>query len=1023
MNIFKTALRSLRYYWKSSLAVSAGFAVAIAALTGSLLVGNSVKRNLQELALGRLANVAAVVRTHSFFTENFTTAIRKNPGDEAFSQPALVLSAAVTAPDNGLIIPEVNILGVTGSVLKYALGAKVQAPEGREVYLSENLIRDLRVKPGDFLVIKINKSGAAPVETLFGQKELSENLSSFSVKVKGVILPEKAGNFNLKNENVKPLNIYISLAALQKELKKEQKINTVFISKPEYDVDLIKDSLTLQDLGLTLKMEERTAYLENNELVFTRSVLEAAKKSADTAGLTYEAASVYILNSINGRAPYSVIGGVKELLKDEIILSNWAAEDTGAKAGDKVFTEYLELTYGGEYIKKTKEFTVKGVLATEVMLKLVKPPSFEGITDARSISGWKTPFPVDMRKIRSKDELYWEKYKTAPKALISLEDAKSFWPKQYTGVTSVKINLSADKDINSFTKYFLRNFKFSDTGIRVVSLREEALKSAQGSTDYSMLFISLSFILVLSALWLTAFLFRLLLEARSSQAGIFLTVGFSIRKVFFVYLIEGGLIIVIGCLISMPISIYYAEFILNFLKPLLGKSTEFKLYIEAKEILTGLLSGILLSFASILFGVLMFKKISVRSLLGKQFLAPAKTGSKPRVKGFFSLALRSLQYSGKRSYLTLGLFAAAAFIIIMTAVNRPESFRFNTLDKNSGSGGYNLIAKSALPLFGDLNTPAGRKNNGITSFDTSVWNDVKFAGCRLSGEGEDISCLNINQPSLPKVLGLPDEVMNEKGFIFSKYKEFGGGKTPWFGLNVKEENGVFPAYADANSLVWILHKKIGDEILLSGEKKLAVKGTLSQSIFAETLLVSEENFVKLYGSKGGHNYFLIRTKEGKEEEVAAELRKELGSAGYTVTKTSELLAAFAGVQNTYLFTFQILGGIGFLLGTFGIIAVLLQNVYERRQQFALKSALGFSRGFLIRLIIFENSLLLVVGLILGTLLAVAVSLPYKISMHNPVNLTLPILTLLGMLVLGLLSCSITAYYSIRGNLVSALRFE
>jgi ABC-type antimicrobial peptide transport system permease subunit len=281
----------------------------------------------------------------------------------------------------------------------------------------------------------------------------------------------------------------------------------------------------------------------------------------------------------------------------------------------------------------------------------------------------------------------------------------------------------------------------------------------------------------------------------------------------------------------------------------------------------------------------------------------------------------------------------------------------------------------------------------------------------------------MNQPGQPRVLGLPDELINEQGFIFSSYEKLHPGETPWAGLKAQYKDGALPVYADANSLEWIMHKKVGDEILLNGKDKVRVNGALSGGIFAEVLLISEENFIKLYGSNGGYNYFLIRTTEGQEEKVAAELRKELGGADYTVTKTSELLSSFAKVENTYLFTFQILGGIGFLLGTFGIIAVLLQNVYERRQEFALQIALGFKKSLLVRQVILENGLLLAIGLLAGSLLSFAVSLPYIFKMHSRLNLAIPVITLLGMFFLGLISCFIAAYYSLRGSLLEGLKAE
>ncbi len=66
--------------------------------------------------------------------------------------------------------------------------------------------------------------------------------------------------------------------------------------------------------------------------------------------------------------------------------------------------------------------------------------------------------------------------------------------------------------------------------------------------------------------------------------------------------------------------------------------------------------------------------------------------------------------------------------------------------------------------------------------------------------------------------------------------------------------------------------------------------------------------------------------------------------------------------NTYLATFQTLGGLGLLLGTVGLAAILLRNVLERRGELATLRALGFQRASLAWLVLAENTLLLLVGL-------------------------------------------------------------
>ena len=77
------------------------------------------------------------------------------------------------------------------------------------------------------------------------------------------------------------------------------------------------------------------------------------------------------------------------------------------------------------------------------------------------------------------------------------------------------------------------------------------------------------------------------------------------------------------------------------------------------------------------------------------------------------------------------------------------------------------------------------------------------------------------------------------------------------------------------------------------------------------------------------------------------------------------------MENTYLSTFQALGGLGLILGSLGLAVVLLRSVWERRGELALLRALGFRRATLVWLVLAENGFLLLLGLAAGTVSALA----------------------------------------------------
>ena len=127
--------------------------------------------------------------------------------------------------------------------------------------------------------------------------------------------------------------------------------------------------------------------------------------------------------------------------------------------------------------------------------------------------------------------------------------------------------------------------------------------------------------------------------------------------------------------------------------------------------------------------------------------------------------------------------------------------------------------------------------------------------------------------------------------------------------------------------------------------------------------------------------------------------------------------------NTYLATFQALGGLGLLLGAAGLAVVLLRSVWERRGELALLRALGFRKGALAWLVLAENLFLLVAGLGVGTLAALAAVAPH-LTDSGAGMLWLRLVLLLGLVVgVGLVAGLAAAWGSLRTPVLTALRRE
>ncbi|MEM8963552.1 MAG: FtsX-like permease family protein, partial [Acidobacteriota bacterium] len=170
-------------------------------------------------------------------------------------------------------------------------------------------------------------------------------------------------------------------------------------------------------------------------------------------------------------------------------------------------------------------------------------------------------------------------------------------------------------------------------------------------------------------------------------------------------------------------------------------------------------------------------------------------------------------------------------------------------------------------------------------------------------------------------------------------------------------------------------------------------------------------------------YFLIDAPPANLADTSQTLEGALAPYGFDAVPTGEKIASFLAVQNTYLSTFQTLGGLGLLLGTIGLGVILIRNVLERRKELAAMRAFGFERSTLTRMVVLENALLLIAGLGIGSVAALLAVSGHLITDGATVP-WVSLLTTLGIiLAVGLLATTIAASGALRTQLLPALKAE
>jgi len=406
------------------------------------------------------------------------------------------------------------------------------------------------------------------------------------------------------------------------------------------------------------------------------------------------------------------------------------------------------------------------------------------------------------------------------------------------------------------------------------------------------------------------------------------------------------------------------------------------------------------------------------------------------------LAIRNLSRNRTRTELTTLLMAAAVFIIVAISAFYIDPDQL-TPNRDSGNGGFAVIGETDLPVFDDFNDPLIQERLGFAPQERQVLKDARVFAFRVKS-GQDASCLNLYRPHDPVVLGASKEFLERGGFAFTDHQQKAGLSNPWLLLeepakNLDDGRILVRAILDDATAKYSLHlwAGVGERFQITRDDGrivvFEIVGLLQNSIFQGKLVISEDAFLQIFPDAAGYRLFLIEVP-AEPRAPLQDVRKKwllIGSAfervlveqGGTFSSTQDRLAALLAVQNTYLSTFQTLGGFGLLLGTVGLGAVLFRGLWERRREISLLRAVGFRPRRVQYLIILENVALLVIGLVFGISAAFVAILPQLLSARATIPWLPLIQLLIAMLIIGLLTASVATWWILRQNLMEGLRRE
>jgi len=1071
MNPWNVAWRGLIYHRAPHLAFAACVALCAALITGTLLVGDSVRGSLRERVEARLGGIAAVLMTEQSTFRDQLPAAMKAEGLPGIASAVLAVRGSATDPSTRATVPGLLVLGVDDAFWDLSPGRRPPAgwdaatgfvnPAARGLFAGGVLPKELVLRterPGD-----ISRDMAAAQRAGFQ--------ASGRVSLGGVLDIATFAHFGLHTDPLTQPLLIVPRALLQTLAELEGRANMLLCDATAAGnaAEVLQRAWSIEDAGLYWQGDE----VRSRAVFLPEPVTERIAALPDSRKVFG-----YFVNAITGpadTAPYCVVAGIDgeeeiplpaEITPGTVWINTWLAERIGASPGDKITMRYFVIGERRQLEERESALKVAGVLpmlggtADRTFM-----PDFPGLAETESCYDWDPGLPVNLDAITPADEAYWKEWQGTPKAFLAFSDAQRLFANPFGNSTAVRFPTDM---MNALKIRATMNPELA--GLRVLNVRDRAGKAAGEGLDFGSLFASMAMFLIVSALCLAGLVVSLALESRVKEFGMLRAMGFTPgqSKAWWWreqmpaimggallggplgYLVQtallfglnrvwlgatGGIAIAAGwswtSLLAGPIAAMFIACLVIFLRlrgfmnrpvlGMLGGETE-EPAIPAKRMRQfrwywlPMLGGIVLLAigrslppSSQAVGFFMAGALFLTSwLLWVRTLKIKSQRKTATALGLWDIAMRNAIRSRGRSLVTITLLALATFLVVSVGVNR-KAPPGDWRERASGTGGFAWMTTLSQPL-------APVKDWTELGFTGEEAVAMAPVGIRMRA-GDDASCLNLARAQEPRVLGVPSNAMKGR---FSVESAAG-----WDVLITADPDGTIPCVVDASTLQWGLALKVGDIITIqdpkTGRVRLRIAAVLEDSIFQGALIMDETHFARVFPESAG--WVVVLGSEMKEGQEATEgaVFQVLRDYGPRYESTRARLAAFLEVQNTYLAIFEALGGLGLLLGTAGVGLIAARNTLERRGELAATAAIGFSERRIRRLMILEHGVLVLFGIGGGTL---AGMIPLIASQLSALPTGAPAL-LVGAICLvaatSLITIVIAVHAAMRNLLPSALR--
>lgn len=1075
-------IRSIRFYRKPVFYQFLIILLLSAVITGSLMVGSSVRESLKKSSGEKLGNTSIVISSGTrYFLPDL--ARRLKDSSDVNCTGILDLSGYCQSLNSQKGAFSINIHGISDDFFTFQGHDSIVLKPG-EVAINKRLSEYLGIAVGDELIIRFTELSDIPKDAPFAPAGQSSETAV--MKVSKILDPAVIGNFSISISQITPMNIFINLNDISDNGNKPVKINRILVKNDKKNSialvsDVLKNSLKYSDIGLNLRHIDKTGELE----IFSDRIFidDQIIKNIDYQIPGSAPVLTYLGNRfIDGSksTPFSFISALPESLYPGIdngmIINRWMANDLEASPGDSIHLYWYSIDSLNKLIEQNKYFIIKDIVDMKgIWADSLLMPSFPGIAGKESCSDWDAGLPIKMHEIRPKDEDYWNKYRGTPKAFISYETGKKLWGNNFGPATSIRFPAGITE--NEIKEKLNGSFNPYTVGFSIQDLSDESVKASNESVDFGTLFLSLGFFLIVASVLLLSFASSSYFDSKKSQIKTLYALGFRNKWIAGLLLSESAMISLAGCLTG-AFAGYGIDIILTQALNTVWSGAVQTDTLNPYFSFLPVLSGFILTFL-IIMSLLLVKTIRFLKTLNTSKISTYKLPSVRNnlimlitfivltASSFFlflftddelafsfitgTLMLLTLVFSWKHYYIRKhrpagnlknrkqlsGIYysinpssaispvlfiAAGIFIVFIIGSNRKNFSGINN-ESSGGTGGYLLWCENTIPVKEDLNSNAGRKSYGIDDSELEAMSFVQIK--RLAGN--DASCLNLNHISVPTLLGVdPSGFIQKKSFSFSSKLKSESISDPWQFLTLSPGKNIIYGIADQTVLDWSLKIKTGDTLIMRAENgiplKIIIAGGLQSSVFQGNVILGLNNFSKYFPSISGSSIMLVDGKPELSDLYLKTLNDRLENNGVIIETATHRLESFFEVTNTYLSVFAILGALGMIIGIAGLGFVLLRNYNHRKQEFSLMLAVGFSADKIKSIIFSEQLLIMLAGISTGVISALVATLP-SISNYSDIPWLLMIEMIAAMMGAGILALYLAIRPITNNSLIGSLKKE